>query len=171
MIKNSKKFGIAYFAESSSKIDNDHGPESVFDNIEKPYFHSDDSSNQWWQVVFSSPILIKSYFIKTSKNLGCRPKSWTAKSSFDGKSWKKVDEKSGVETGGNTKSFDLSSPTACKMFRLSFSQTSCGNYIAFTHFDCFGGLADSKTREGYMNTQKRILHFIIHYSYLIFIGS
>ena len=180
LIKNPSAFGIKYFAQSSSIFDNnydEYGPNNVFIDGESQFFETEGSpsSNQWWQVIFSAPVSISSYFLKTSSLYSYRPKSWTVKASFDNKTWQQVDAKSDVETGGNTKYFTLSHPVNCKVFRLSFTKGSNDprKDIAFTNFDCIGNLStyNYMTCHYYNNAlRKKVTYYIILYSFCIIIS-
>lgn len=145
LVKNSTLLDIHYFAQSSS-IYNNQLPNNVFDDIEYPYFHSDGAfPKQWWQIVFFETVSISSYFIKTNKRNGYRPKKWAVDISFNNKTWKTVDTREGIETANNTNNFNLKHPVYCKFFRLVFLETSNegSNYVCFTHFDCFGTRANN----------------------------
>ena len=145
LIKDSKVLDVHYFAQSSSVYYNNL-PEYVFEDSAN-FFHSSNSfPKQWWQVVFFETVSISSYFIKTSLNFGYRPKNWSVEVSFNNKTWKSIDKREGIETGGNTNNFDLNHPVACKFFRFIFLETSSEvkNYVAFTHFDCFGTRSNIK---------------------------
>ena len=123
-------------------------------------------------VAFDSVVSISKCFIKAGVGWDDRPKSWIAEASFDNKTWKTVDERSGVVTGGNTEIFNTNSPVDCKYFRLTFSSTSSrGSYcFAFSHFDCLTSIENAvKKRNNYSCNRKRngIPYFVILYSFCI----
>ena len=172
LIKNYTYFNITYLAESMSTYDDNilYIARNVFDDEQTPYFHSKCSTaKQWWQVVFSSPVSIEKYFIKTILSFTWRPKSWIVNASLDNITWKTVDVKSGKETGDNTEIFDLYPSVFCKYFRLIFLETNNNeqNCIAFTHFDCFGRLYRYRNICS-CNRRKEISHlYILLYIFLM----
>ena len=140
LIKNAKKFGITYTANSLTVYDN-HLPSYVFEDSTSKYFHASNSpTEQWWEISFSAPVLITKYTIKTGIGFGYKPKKWTVYYSYDYTTWIAAGTVSGKETGDNKDYFELNRTVRCTHFRIVVAETSTSNpgYFAFTYFDCIG---------------------------------
>lgn len=144
LIKKASELSLSYVAESKF-IYNSLYPSYVFEEGTSKFFQSPFyKSNEWWQMMFSVPVLINSYFITTVSYWGCKLCSWIINVSLDNKTWKTVDTIENKNPGGNTDSFQLSAVVPCSFFRIVFKETiSSDSCVAFTNFDCFGKLASN----------------------------
>jgi hypothetical protein len=148
IIKNAASLGITYTASSLSQY-SDRKSENVFEDNDVSLFDSlGNAPNQWWQVSFSKQVAISSYIIRTNNNYGNHPVSWHIDASDDGVSWKTVHTVTGTDVGGNTARFYPSTTINCVHFRIILDQNSSNGYVlAFTFFDCFGGLNTTQTNK------------------------
>jgi len=122
--------------EASSYSSNWPPKKAIGGNTSYYWYSSSSDYNPWWQFISTSNLTIQSYIITTSSSFDIRPKKWIVNASLDNEKWEKVDERSGIETGGNTQYFVLSSPVKCKYFRIEFlQQHDSDRQVAMTNFD------------------------------------
>ena len=103
---------IQITTEASSVLSDDYnkyGPQTAIDNDPNTFWNSKMQTNQWWQIGFNVSLTIYNYTITTGTSFIYRPRGWIAKALINNNKWENVDERSGVETGGNTKYFSISS--------------------------------------------------------------
>ena len=110
-------------------IDNDV---SFYDTASKP--------NSWWQISFSKNVSIKSYILRSTKNISYCPKSWIINVSFDKINWRTVDKvELEDDVSGEKNYFKLKKSIKCMHFRIVILTNSVPgrSEIKFTFFDCF----------------------------------
>ncbi len=77
-----------------------------------------------WQVLLPAAQMVKSYTLTSAADVPARdPKAWVLEGSADDATWTELDRRNPGQpfaARGQTQSFDIAHPAACKYYRLSF---------------------------------------------------
>ena len=137
------------FEYSASSLTYESGgePENAFAKSGYGFVSKRTSLRQWWQVSFSRPVVISSYFITYDADNEYGANSWEVSISNDNKTFDLIKTEEVSTVCGNTKTFSLDSPVSCKHFRLTMNKlNNNGNECFFFYgFDCFGFVGEIKT--------------------------
>ncbi|MEO5714390.1 MAG: glycoside hydrolase N-terminal domain-containing protein [Luteolibacter sp.] len=86
-----------------------------------------------WQVELPKAHAASSYTITSARDVPERdPREWVAEGSLDGTEWKELDRQklaAPFETRGQTKSFKIAKPIACRFYRLTFTPTAGSSHF------------------------------------------
>ena len=137
------------FEYSASSLTYESGgePENAFAKSGYGFVSKRTSLRQWWQVSFSRPVVISSYFMTYTASNKNWAKSLEVSISNDNKTFDLIKTQEVSTICGNTKPYLLDSPVSCKYFRLTMNKpNSYGAEIFFFRgFDCFGVAGEIKT--------------------------
>ncbi|HEX7260514.1 MAG TPA: glycoside hydrolase N-terminal domain-containing protein [Luteolibacter sp.] len=85
-----------------------------------------------WLATLPIPQSVKSYTLTSANDVPARdPQTWILEGSADGNRWQELDRQAlgkPFETRGQTMSFEIARPTACKFYRFTFTTTGLSHF-------------------------------------------
>ena len=175
LIKNAKNLGIFYGLSSSTLYQDSSSylRENALEDSSSFFLSKQTPKEQWFQISFSSPVLVSSYILKSNVNYW--PTEWLVNISFDNSSWETVDHQENRGKGDNTP-FILDKPVNCLHFRIvklkNYETSSNYFYLKINFFDCFGTKGKMKASRNMCSRYVSYLKYkLMHYVFVISLST
>ena len=166
IIENFRANGFNYTVTARTMCSSSCEPYKALNN-DGNFYHSEYTTNEWWQISFEKAVLIKSYTIGAPSGWTYKLKEWEISASLSGKKLKKIRKDSTESMIGKVEKFSFINPIRCNNFRITHV-SSTENFLAFAYFDCFGNIRaikDPEKNRSYFNLMAflitRIYTFIV----------